>query len=206
MKCLVLCIMTFAGLFLNGCAGTKTVASGNTTTGAPPAPTVSPAAHGVIGAGTKLAVRTSEAIATVQDVPGKTYAAETINDIVDQGSNILVPKGSRVQLGALASPGNTPAEATLQLAAVSLTVNGKSYQVTATPERPNSLNAPAPAPAERADRPTTATSTSAENAATPRASTPDAPSSTHGRQVRLPIGSVITFRIEQPIQLYGYTP
>src|SRR6185503_137324 len=112
MKYLIVCVIASAGLLLDGCAGTKTVASRTSTTSTPPPGpvTVSSAAPGSIGAGTMLVVRTSEAISTVQDAPGKTYSADTIGDIVDQGSTTLVPKGSRVQLIATASPGGTPAQ------------------------------------------------------------------------------------------------
>jgi hypothetical protein len=154
------------GLFLSGCAATKNSRSRSSTPTIPAGPvTTSAAAPSMIGAGTRLVVRTTEAISSARDTPGKTYAAEVSNDIVDQGGTLLVPKGSPVQLTVVA------ASADLQLALLSMTVNGKTYQVT---------------------------SATTEGAAGPRAG--------RGTEVRVPAESLITFRLQETIQLVGHAP
>jgi hypothetical protein len=151
-------------------------------------------------------VRTTEAISTARDTPGKTYSAEVTNDIVDQGGNMLVPKGSPVQLTAVASPGGTSDATEVQLAILSMTVNGKTYQVTsATAEGGASLERPEQSAraTEKAHRGalfgTVTGTTSGGGAAADQVVT-------RGKEVRVPADSVITFRLEQTIQLVGYTP
>ena len=143
MKKLPTFILASAGLFLSGCAATTASRSRNSTSTPAGPVTTSAAAPSMIGAGTNLVVRTTEAISTARDTPGKTYSAEVTNDIVDQGGNMLVPKGSPVQLTAVASPGGTSDATEVQLAILSMTVNGKTYQVTsATAEGGASLERP----------------------------------------------------------------
>src|SRR5688500_8756364 len=117
MKSLPLLMLALEGLFLSGCAANTGSRSRNTTPGTPTGPVaVSAAAQGMIGGGTSLVVRTTEAIATGRDTPGKTYSAEITTDIVDQGGIMLAGKGSPVQLTVVASPMGTAVAPELQLA------------------------------------------------------------------------------------------
>src|SRR5687768_8881350 len=78
MKTLSIVIVASAGLVLSGCARSATTSANrsagpqNSTPSAPSGPvTVSPAAHGVIGAGTVLMIRALEPI-SIRDEAGKT--------------------------------------------------------------------------------------------------------------------------------------
>src|ERR687892_716013 len=128
MKVLSVVVMASAGLVLSGCANSAGRGSGTdarkSVPSTPKGPVAtSPAAHGIIGAGTELVIRTTEAISNTRDEAGKTYSAEVANDVVDQGANMLVPKGSRAQLTLVAAGDNTEAS-NRRLAVLSITVNG----------------------------------------------------------------------------------
>ncbi len=84
---------------------------------------------GVIPSGTTFAVRTNETISS--DQPGKTYPSQVAQDIVDQSGTLLVPKGSPAQLIILQTgSGGTVGTPTMELGVHSVTVNGKTYNVT----------------------------------------------------------------------------
>ena len=212
MKILSMIVIASAGFVLSGCGESVRARSRNTgaqnsvpTTPSGPV-TTSPAAHGVIGAGTELIIRTTEAIDSVRDEAGKTYSAEVANDVVDQGANMLVPKGSRAQLTLVAAGDNTEAS-NRRLAVLSITVNGKTYQVTAAPEASGTGagSASRGKSGESADR---AAFLGSIIGTGPGGGAEDERDQAKARvkEVNLPANSVITFRLEQSILLKGYTP
>ena len=202
-------VLASAGLLLTGCAttqGSRTARAYATQARATPAGpvTTSASAPSMIGAGTSLVVSTNEAISTAQDIAGKTYAAEVTNDIVDQGGSMLVPKGSPVQLTVVASPtGGTAAAPDLQLALLSMTVNGKTYLVT-------SATADAGASSVSQDHRPTVTEKPLRGAllgtGLGSGTSGVVQAMTRGKELHLPTKTAITFRLEQTIQLVGYVP
>ena len=207
MKKLPMFVLASAALFLSGCAATTGSGSTQNTPKAPAGPaTTSAAAPSMIGAGTSLVVRTTEAISTARDTPGKTYSAEVTNDIVDQGGSLLVPKGSSVQLTVVASPtGGTASAPDQQLAVLSITVRGRTYQVTsATTEGVSPVSPGQSASATEKPRSGALLGTVTGTTAGGGAAAGDV--MTRGKEVRVPANSVLTFRLEQTIQLVGYTP
>jgi hypothetical protein len=211
MKILSVVVMASAGLVLSGCArsagGGSGTAARNSVPSTPKGPVAtSPAAHGVIGAGTELVIRTTEAISSTRDEAGKTYSAEVANDIVDQGSNMLVPKGSRAQLTLLATGDNTEAS-DRQLAVLSITVNGKTYQVTAAPQGSGTAAGSASSgnSTGSADRAAFLGEVLGETRAAAGVERSDQPKA-RGKEVNIPANTVIRFRLENSILLKGYTP
>jgi hypothetical protein len=200
MKHLTVVVFASSGFLVTGCATSRSPQSAVSTPATPAATPVitSASAPSMIGAGTSLIVRTNETISTAQDTPGKTYAAEITNDIVDQGGSMLVPKGSPVQITVVAAPTGGPAAPDLQLALLSMTVKGKTYQVT-------SATADAGAIAGSRAQSTTAPG-KPRSGALLGTGTGAAQVMTRGKEVRIPAKSSITFQLEQTIQLVGYTP
>jgi hypothetical protein len=83
---------------------------------------------GVIPAGTTLALRANESITS--DQLNRTYAAQVEQDIMDQYGRLLVPKGSSAQLAILqTSGGGTVGTRTMELGIRSVTVRGTTYPI-----------------------------------------------------------------------------
>jgi hypothetical protein len=166
-----------------------------------------------------MIVRTNDAISSERAEPGKTYSAEITNEVIDQTGRVLVPRGSRAQLAVVdMSGGGAVGTAELGLALRSLTVNGRTYEVATATE------------GQQADREglgrnrRTAEmvgggallgtvigaiagggSGAAVGAAVGAAGGAAAQVLTRGKEVRVPAESVLTFRLDQPIQLRGYS-
>jgi hypothetical protein len=86
-------------------------------------------APNTIPAGTNLEVRTSEAIVSSKP-EGRTYAASIATDVIGADGNVLLPKGSPVELVVLETRERSGVRgAGLQLGMRSVTVNGVSYLV-----------------------------------------------------------------------------
>jgi hypothetical protein len=206
-------VIASACFILTGCAGSAGARSGDTgaRNSVPATPTgpvsTSPAAHGVIGAGTELTIRTTEAIDSVRDEAGRTYSAEVANDVVDQGANMLVPKGSRAQLTLVAAGDNTEAS-NRRLAVLSVTVNGKTYQVTAAPDASGTGEGSASREksGDSADRAAFLGSIVGPTGRGSGAEEKRDQAKVHYKNVNFPANSVIVFRLEEPILLKAYTP
>ena len=117
---------------------------------------------------------------------------------------MLVPKGSPVQLTVVASPtGGTAATPDLQLALLSMTVNGKTYLVT-------SATADAGASSVSQDQRPTVTEKPLRGAllgtGLGSGTSGVIQAMTRGKELHLPTKTAITFRLEQTIQLIGYVP
>jgi hypothetical protein len=165
-----------------------------------------------------MVVRTNDSISTEKAEPGTTYSAEVTNEVIDQTGKVLVPRGSRAELAVVeTSSGGAVGTAELGLALRSLTVNGRTYQVSTATEQ------------QEADRPglgknrRTAEmvgggallgtvigaiagggSGAAVGAAVGAAGGAAAQVLTRGKEVRVPAETVLTFRLDEPIQLQGY--
>ena len=200
MQKVAIFVSACTAVFLSGCAATTHSGPTNSTRTTPIGPvTTSHAAHGMVGAGTNLQVRTVDDISPGTDTPGKTYSAVTTNDIVDQGGNMLVPKGSPAQMSVVASPtGGTTAEGP-QLALLSITVNGKTYQV-------SSVMAQAVPSATAGGQAGTNAAAGTVAASTTGGNSTSGQVVTRGKEMRVPTGSMLTFRLEQAIQLVGHAP
>jgi hypothetical protein len=82
-----------------------------------------------IPAGTTLEVRTNEAINSTHP-EGRTYQADIATEVVDTQGNVLLPKGSQVELVILEAKEKSGVKgAMLQLGMRSVTVNGRTYLV-----------------------------------------------------------------------------
>jgi len=120
-----------AALLLCSCAASRApVASAPP----PPAPTKVAevrvtGAPNTIPVGTKLEVRTNEAI-TSNSSEGRTYSAQLVADVVDQNGNLLLPKNSPVELVLMETKqGGGIKGSSVQLGMRSVTVNGQAYLV-----------------------------------------------------------------------------
>jgi len=110
---------------LSGCASNRT-SSG--TAGQPPAITVSGEPN-TIPEHTVLEVRTGEPIVS-STAEGRTYQASIATEVVDTNKNILLPRGSQVELIILEAKDKDGVKgASLQLGMRSVTVGGKTYLV-----------------------------------------------------------------------------
>jgi hypothetical protein len=200
-------------LVLAGCAAT----SSQTRTTAPPAGPVQAATTepGVIPAGTTFAVRTNEDINSEQS--GKVYAAEVVQDIVDQSGKVLVPNKSPVQLViAQATSAGTVGTATMELALRSVTVNGRRYAVTTAgvEQRGDEGLGRSRRTAEMVGGGALlgtligavagGGSGAAIGAVAGAAGGAAAQVITRGKEVRVPAETVLTFRLDQPLRLEGF--
>ena len=117
-----------AAVLLVGCSGNRTRGSAGTAPSRPAAITVSGAPN-TIPAGTTLEVRTNELIASTNP-EGRTYQADIATEVVDAQGNVLLPRGSQVELVVLEAKEKSGVRgASLQLGMRSVTVSGVTYLV-----------------------------------------------------------------------------
>lgn len=90
-------------------------------------------------AGTKLALRTAEAIDSSSSSPGQTFAAVVSRDISATGQTVL-PSGCPATLVLLVSPPSSAKKGAFELRIASVTLNGVSYSV----RNPSAGNSTAP--------------------------------------------------------------
>ena len=171
---------------------------------------------GVIPAGTTFSIRTNQEIANAR--PGETFSAQVEQDIMDQSGRLLVPKGSPVELAVVeSSEAGTVGTASMELAVRSVTVSGKSYPIaTGTVE-------------QRGEEGLGTNRRTAEmvgggallgtligaiagggkgaaiGAAVGAAGGATAQVLTRGKEIRVPAESVLTFRLDQPWRIQGYS-
>ncbi len=82
-----------------------------------------------IPAGTSFAVRTNQTISSAE--AGRTFSAEVAQDITNQSGQLLVPKGSPAELVILeAGNGGAVGTRTVELGLRSVTVSGRRHVVT----------------------------------------------------------------------------
>jgi hypothetical protein len=124
-------IAAFAVL-LSSCAASRTAGGGGAPTPtapqSPPVITVKSEPN-TIPVGTTLEVRTGEEINS-SNAEGRTYQASIATEVVDAQNNVLLPRGSQVELIILEAKEKTGVKgASLQLGMRSVTVNGVTYLV-----------------------------------------------------------------------------
>jgi hypothetical protein len=83
-------------------------------------------AQSVVGSGAEIKVRTDQAIQANASSVGKTYPVTVTDDIKDQNGNVAIPKGSPATVAVTKGPNAN--EVTLGLRSV--TVNGHRYLLT----------------------------------------------------------------------------
>jgi len=79
--------------------------------------------------GTQIQIRTNEAIDAQQTQTGRTYSADTAQRINDQSGRVVIPKGSPVELTVAKAESSTLGSNQLALAIRSINVNGHTYMV-----------------------------------------------------------------------------
>ncbi|MBI4459850.1 MAG: hypothetical protein HY648_07310 [Acidobacteria bacterium] len=210
---------TFAAMVLTvGCATRTTT---QTTTTAPSGPiqttTVEP---GVIPTGTTISVRTNEEISSSDqsEQMDKSFSAQIEQDVVDQRGELLIPKGSPAELVILrSSEGGVTGTPTMELAVKSVTVRGRSYSVGTAPTE------------QRGTEGLGASRRTAEmvgggailgtligaavgggkgaaiGAITGAAGGAAVQVLTRGKEINVPAETVMTFRLDQPWRLEGYS-
>ena len=89
------------------------------------------AAPGEIPSGTELAIRTNESITSkVGETAGRTYDAEITREVQSSDGRILIPRGSPATLMVVSSnEGGTTGTDSVELALRSVTINGQTYNV-----------------------------------------------------------------------------
>lgn len=139
---------------------------------------------GVVPPGTFLVVRTSDTVSTRRAYRGTIYDAIVAEDVLDQSERVLIPKGSPIELAvrsfSFLGPGGV-GMTELRLAALTVTVNGVRYPVE-TGETHEGLGANRTGSGEGSQL------------------------MTRGGGINVPTGTLLTFRIEDPIRLRGYRP
>jgi hypothetical protein len=190
---------------------TRNLPSGPVYTGAAP--------PGVIPAGTQLVLRTNAQINTDTAATGQRYPAQVASAIIGSQGNVIVPEGSPAELTVVSSQGGgTFGTPQLALAVRSLTVHGRTYPVVSEVSERE---------AQReglGGNRRTATyvgggavlgtligaiagggAGAAIGAATGAAGGAAAQVLTRGDRVRVPAETVLTFRLDEPIRLQGYS-
>lgn len=211
--CLVLAL---AVTLTVGCAERSTRAD---TDVAPAGPSVTATSDpNTIPAGTSIAIRTNENIEVREaDAASRTYSGQMAQDVITPDGRTLVPKGSPVQLSVVKNEGGTLGTDRLLLGIQSITINGRSYNVTSgTVEREGE--------AGLGTNRRTATmvgggallgtligaaagggSGAAVGAAVGAAGGAAAQVLTKGDEIRVPAETVLQFRLDEPIQLQGFS-
>ncbi len=126
--------------------GPSSMQAGNQSQGGPPsthqdnqvptAPAPVPAAAGsgipsvVISTGTPMVVRTISPIDSTKDAAGKLYSAQIEQDVVDSAGDVVIPAGSKAKLQLLsAKSGGILNSQSLALDLYSVDIQGRQYRV-----------------------------------------------------------------------------
>lgn len=172
---------------------------------------------GLLPAGTTVSVRTNETIDATTAQAGQTYSAQVANDIMQPDGTLLVPQGSPAQLAVMnVVQGGVVQSGQVQLGLRSITVNGRTYTV-ASPVATASGNQGLGANRRTAEfvgggaalgtliGAVAGGGTGALIGALAGAGGGAAVQVlTKGSQVRVPAETVLTYRLDQPIDLVGY--
>ncbi|HKV62477.1 MAG TPA: hypothetical protein VJO16_11215 [Candidatus Acidoferrum sp.] len=88
----------------------------------------------VLAEGTKVSVRTEDAINSASAVEGQTYAAEVTGDMLDANGDVVVPHGSNAQIviRSASKGGRIRGASDLVLDLQSISVEGQQYTVSTT--------------------------------------------------------------------------
>lgn len=182
---------------------------------APSGPEAVNVQNDTIPSGTQLAIRTDEQITADSQSVGQTYQAEIAQDVVDQGGRVVIPKGSPARLtisnvnSGTMGVGNNQVALALQ----SVNINGRDYMLqtntqTASGDRgigKNKRTAEMVGGGAVLGTVIGAVAGGAKGAIIGAiaggAAGGGAQVLTRGKEVKVPAESVLTFRLDQPVQL-----
>ncbi|HWR50202.1 MAG TPA: hypothetical protein VN428_03790 [Bryobacteraceae bacterium] len=119
-------LLSVCSLFVVGCAQRQA------DVGAPRGAVVTSAsaAPNVVPAGTSISIRTDQEISSDTAKAGQIYAGTVAQPIMNSQGETLVPTGAKVEMAVVESKtGGTTSSADLELALRSVTVNGRRYPV-----------------------------------------------------------------------------
>jgi hypothetical protein len=163
-----------------------------------------------------MAIRTNQTIEAKQ--PGETYSAQTAAAIQTADGKVLIPQGSPVQLTVVdVSEGGRVGTRTMQLALKSVTVNGRVHNVSTIPvtekggeglgrnRRTAEMVGGGALLGTVIGAIAGGGSGAAIGAAVGAAGGATAQVLTRGDQVRIPAETVVTFRMDEPLKLEGYS-
>ncbi len=162
-----------------------------------------------IGTGTSISVRTNEKI-DAKKADGRVFSAVVDQDVVDAAGNVAIPRGSNVEL-LVAKASNK--ELTLDLDSV--TVNGRRYAVTADASRLSGGQRDGVGKNKRTAEYIGGGAAlgaiigaiagggkgAAIGAAAGAGAGAGAQTLTRGKTVKVPAETLLTFRLEQPLQM-----
>ncbi len=140
-----------------------------------------------IPAGTQIVLLTDSRIET-RVAGNRRFPAQILEPVPDAAGQVIVPAGTMAQLAVAGGPGG------VELAVASVTINGRLYPAV------SSLAADAGGGAPLG---TLLAATIRRLAEPDIGGTP--PIQTRGSAVRVPTGTVLTFQLDRPMWLQGYT-
>ncbi|MEO6119525.1 MAG: hypothetical protein ABIP12_02455 [Terriglobales bacterium] len=206
-------IVAGAMVFTTACAERST----STTQSVPSGPVIAQnAAPGEIPSGTELAIRTNEGIqSTAGETAGRTYSAEITREVQSADGRILIPRGSPATLMVVSSnEGGTTGTDSVELALRSVTVNGQTYNVSTGSveqrgreglggnQRTATMVGGGAALGTLIGAVTGGAKGAVIGAAVGAAAGAGAQVLTRGKEVNVPAESVLTFRLNNSINLY----
>lgn len=208
-----------ASLLTGGCSATTTSAGTRSRTVTPAGPVSTGTSDpGLIPARTEIVIRTNEAIEATAPAAGKLYTAQTARDIVDSRGRVLVPSGSPVELVVVdSSRGGTGRTPSLNLAIASMTVNGNRYAVNSDTqtetgseglgrnERTAKMVGGGALLGTLIGAVAGGGKGAAIGAAVGAAGGAAVQVLTQGKEVKIPAETVMTFRLDSPIRLQGFS-
>jgi hypothetical protein len=171
-----------------------------------------------IPSGTQLMIRTNEQISADSQSVGQTYQAEIAQDVVDQNGRVIIPKGSPARLTVANTSTGTMGVGNneVALALQSVNINGRDYALstdtqTASGDRgigKNKRTATMVGGGAILGTVIGAVAGGAKGAILGAvlggAAGGTAQVLTRGKEVKVPAESVLTFRMDQPVQLNMY--
>ena len=171
-----------------------------------------------IPSGTQLAIRTNEQITADSQSVGQTYQAEIAQDVVDQNGRVVIPKGSpaRLTIANMSSGTLGVGNNQVALALQSVNINGRDYMLqtntqTASGDRgigKNKRTAEMVGGGAVLGTVIGAIAGGAKGAVigaiAGSAAGGGAQVLTRGKEVKVPAESVLTFRLDQPVQLNAF--
>jgi hypothetical protein len=204
----MIAILAAVAMLGAGCAATT-----RTQTSAPAGPVqAATTQRDMIPAGTTFAVRTNQTISSKE--AGSTFSGEVAQDITNQSGQLLVPKGSPAELVILQSNGGgAVGTRSVELGLRSVTVNGRKHDVmTAGVEQSGNQGLGANRRTAEMVGGGAALGTligavagggsgAAIGAAAGAATGAAAQVYTRGKEVNVPAETVLSFRLNQPMQL-----
>lgn len=210
MKTAIVGLFTLCVLMMAGCAE-QTMARSRT---APPnmPETVSSSTPGMIPAGTTIEVRTNEEIVADKSAVGRLFSGQIAQDVQTSSGGMLIPSGSAARLVILStSKGGVTSGGEVELGIQWINVNGTDYAVSGqdvekgpgigTNARTAEMIGGGAALGTLLGAIAGGGKGAAIGAAAGAAAGAGTQILTRGQKLRIPAESVLTFQLDQPIQL-----